>query len=367
MNSITLAHRIGWLHLVAVAGIAACPGCTSVISSAYLRETWLDAVEHATEVKAAAKAKAAGIADEADADGEVAEIADEGPAGGAGAEPSRAEPTAAPRFASLDEALDDADRRLTPVGGLDSATRTMLISTLAGMPKQDWPVVIEEFTAALAVSRPAAPVRSADSAAADPLPPADVAGADEPAAIEQAVASPVPQAVAAPAMEPAVAPLPASSSSDTGTQPGGGEPQAAAPANTLSVQNACFVSRVRGWGAVDRFETSRFHRGQEVIVYFELDHLKSRESAAGNTTRIDTVLRLVGDDGRRVHEWTFEPLEETCRSVRRDYFARYLLSVPDAAPVGACRLELLVSDAVAGRTAQASLPLEVEAVPAVAR
>jgi len=98
-----------------------------------------------------------------------------------------------------------------------------------------------------------------------------------------------------------------------------------------------------------------------LIVYFELDQLASRESADGHATRIDTVLRLVGEDGRRAHEWTFEPLEETCRGQRRDYFARYLVAVPTALPTGSYRLEVVVSDTIAGRTAHTSLPLEVTA------
>jgi hypothetical protein len=85
----------------------------------------------------------------------------------------------------------------------------------------------------------------------------------------------------------------------------------------FAIQNACFASRVQGWGVIDRFEAATFSPGQELIIYFELDQLASRESADGHATRIDTMLRLVDGDGRRVHEWTFEPLEETCRGQRR--------------------------------------------------
>lgn len=133
-----------------------------------------------------------------------------------------------------------------------------------------------------------------------------------------------------------------------------------APAPAFAVQNACFASRVRAWGVVDRFETAQFQPGQELIVYFELDQLASRESNEGHTTRIDTVLRLVGADGRHVHEWTFEPVEETCGSHRRDYFARYLVALPASTPTGPCRLEVAVTDTIAGRTAHASLPLSVD-------
>ncbi|MFM9197372.1 MAG: hypothetical protein ACKOWG_16865, partial [Planctomycetia bacterium] len=125
----------------------------------------------------------------------------------------------------------------------------------------------------------------------------------------------------------------------------------------FAIRNACFASRVRAWGVVDRFETAEFSPGQEVIVYFELDQLSARQSTDGHTTRIDTALQLVDADGRRIHEWTFEPLEETCDSRRRDYFARYLVTLPDALPAGSSRLQIVVSDTLAGRTAHATLPL----------
>ena len=165
------------------------------------------------------------------------------------------------------------------------------------------------------------------------------------------------------AAEP-VAPMPPAESPRTAATEPEQSPALPAPVQPVfAVQNACFASRVRAWGVVDRFETAQFQPGQEVIVYFELDQLTSRESAEGHTTRIDTVLRLVDASGRRVHEWTFEPLEETCGSHRRDYFARYLVAVPPATPAGSCRLEVVVTDTIAGRTAQASMPLDVTPSP----
>ena len=127
-----------------------------------------------------------------------------------------------------------------------------------------------------------------------------------------------------------------------------------------SVKNPCFVSRVRAWGVVDRFEQHVFRPGQEVIVYFELDDLSSRESAEGHATSIDSLFRLVGPDGRQVGQWTFEPIEETCHAPRRDYFARYFLRIPDNAPPGLCRLDFVVTDRVAGISTQSHLDLEVQ-------
>ena len=60
--------------------------------------------------------------------------------------------------------------------------------------------------------------------------------------------------------------------------PSGSEPGDASPAvhgfpatPAFAVCNACFVTRVRAWGAVDRFPEAAFRPGQDVIVYFEID------------------------------------------------------------------------------------------------
>jgi hypothetical protein len=127
----------------------------------------------------------------------------------------------------------------------------------------------------------------------------------------------------------------------------------------FAVGNACFVTRVRAWGAVDRFPEAAFRPGQDVIVYFEIDAPTARQSTAGHTTSIDTLFRLVAADGRQIGQWDFEPIEETCHAPRRDYFARYFLRVPETAPAGPYRLDFVVTDRVTGTSTQAHLDLEV--------
>jgi hypothetical protein len=349
MKIATESPRIAGSVLTALACVMASAGCTSVISSAYLRETWLDAVEHAAETRAEARQKGKTAA----SDNDDVEGAEETADNSAGSDVNAASDVAAWSPATLDEAVDEAGRRLASSGGLNDAARGMLITTLKTTPRQDWLVVVEEFTAALAAAHvdsgvdAAGAVESSNAAVGVP-------------SMNMATTSTEREAAGAAAVTEPVAPMPPTESQHT-TAPSPDQHVASPPSAqpVFAVQNACFASRVRAWGVVDRFETSQFQPGQEMIVYFELDQLASRESAEGHTTRIETVLRLVDTGGRRVHEWTFEPLEETCGSHRRDYFARYLVALPEAMPHGSCRLEVAVTDTIAGRTATASLPLEV--------
>ena len=133
-----------------------------------------------------------------------------------------------------------------------------------------------------------------------------------------------------------------------------------APAGPV-VSNACFATRVRGWGSVDRFPMAVFRPGQELIVYFELDRLQIRSAADGHTTGIDASFRLIDAGGERVGQWAFEPIVETCPAPRRDYFARYFIRIPEDAKPGRHRLEWSVTDTVAEASRQAHLDLDVVA------
>jgi hypothetical protein len=348
----------------ACAVVALSTGCTSALTSAYLRALPWETVEHAAEPESDTKSPADAPADATDGmPADAATVADDG-----GDER---------RAAAIDEAVS----RLTRLGTLDEAAAASLVATLRATQQEDWPVVIAEFAAALEprTAPPAAPdaagaaAKAGDGdavAAAAAAPPHVVAKADltpAPVAPADVAATPpapprpaaVPPAVTATA-PPAPAPIP---SADTAT-PTQAEVVAeagpsAAPASSFRVANACFASRVQAWGVVDRFPIDRFRAGREVIVYFELDELSAQTTAAGHTTCIDTVLRLVDERGTTVHEWDFEPLAETCAGRRRDYFARYVVRLPADVPPGRCRLQVVVTDTLAGADADATLPLEI--------
>jgi hypothetical protein len=349
------------MTLAAVACLMASSGCTSVIGSAYLREAWLDAVEHAAETTPTAGRSAeenepgrVGRASDGKARDDADQVTDADAESVGSRDAADVSPVAVWSPATLDEAVAEAERALSQSGGLSEAARGTLIAMLKSTPRQDWLIVIEEFTAALAAAH-ADNGMPLGGAATTEKSPAQPAAQPENVLAAAAELETVPPAAAA---EP-VAPLPPATVPEPAVAESEKQPAPADRPAVFAVQNACFASRVRAWGVVDRFETSQFDAGQELIVYFELDQLSSRESPDGHTTRVDAVLRLVGEDGRRIHEWTFEPLEETCRGHRRDYFARYLVELPATIDPGRCRLEVIASDMIAGRTAHASLPMEI--------
>ena len=333
MKSSPFDFRRGFLPtllVVPVVALVAATGCTSALTTASLRGLAWDFTD--------AHAETAEETEAVDAEKNVDETE-------TGVD-SVAEDHDARRAAAIEEAIS----RLSKVGSLDEQTQLALVTTLQTTQPEDWPVVIAEFAAAL--TKPAAPAASphvvAKAELSPPAPsPAPVPAPDEPAnAPEPAVATePVAEAPPAAPPEPAAEfPLPVA-------DPGGG----------VSIRTACFASRVQAWGVFDRFPTDRFAPGQEVIVYVELDDLAASTAADGHTTCIDAVLRLVTADGLTIKEWDFEPIAETCVNRRRDYFARFVIRIPESAATGRSHVAVAVTDTLAGKTVETKLPLEVTA------
>ncbi len=355
MSGITLSIRAIWFS-VAILLLACGSGCTSALSTAALREALWVNDDHAAESNAEASDPGAGASAASD-DVAPEDVAD------------TAEPVDAERRAA---AVEEAVNRLARLGPLDAATKATLTETLHRTALEDWPVVVEAFAATLEATglptpRPAGAAASDDKdddAESHVVAKADL-DAEQPQQPSAPVTADLSPTSAPPVESPASGRVDASADAPpTPPSPPAVIPTAEEPEPTLAVRNACFASRVHAWGVVDRFATDAFRPGQEVIVYFELDNLSASESPAGHTTCIDTSLTLVDGRGNVVNDWSFEPIAETCRSRRRDYFARYVVRLPAVVPPGGCRLELAVVDTLAGTTARETLPLAiVEAAP----
>lgn len=318
-------------------------GCTSALTTASLRGFPWDFTEKTADVADEKAVAAAGESDETD----ISEAPVDHDAR---------------RAAAIEEAI----ARLSKVGSLDAQAQVTLMATLQNTAPEDWPVVVAEFATTLATA-------GSNAAAAHVVAKAELAApAPAPAAAPEAVpaATPEPPADDAPAAAPeptvaaddapaAEAPEPGAPSAPAPEAPAAPQPLTSPAARTVSIRTACFASRVQAWGVFDRFPADRFAPGQEVIVYVELDDLAATTAADGHTTCIDAALRLVDAEGRALTDWNFEPIAETCASQRRDYFARFVVQIPETARPGRGHVALTVTDTLSGKTVETTLPLEI--------
>jgi hypothetical protein len=342
-----------WLLALAAAMTCAGSGCTTVLSTASLRDMVLgidDRIDDSTTSSGNDSENSGGSEENEAADAER-------------------------RAAAIEEAIS----RLSKVGELDDAARDTLVATLQRTNQEDWPVVVEAFAESLADTPSTHVVAKADldtgstpveesptvdvpigthsAPEASPSPPSETA--PEVAPVAPQPTAPTVAVAVAPDPEPTPEPEPTLPAEPTPEPVGTSKPSPPSPSPDLVIRNAAFASRVQAWGVLERFASSQFRPGQEVIVYFELENLSAGESAAGHTTCIDSRLRCVTSAGDVVHEWKFEPIAETCRARRHDYFARYVIRIPADAKPGSHRLELAVTDTLTGQEAVESIDLEI--------
>ena len=310
---------------------------------------------------------------------------------------------------SLD--IETAVSTLSATNSLDTASKAALVETLEMTPQADWPVVIEEFTATLNTLRTTetAPALYLDTTEQDttgivlstedsisdlPLVEGDnteITALQEPVettqpapsettseAIEEEIDTSYDSVVIISSpkdssfQEPATSVLPAITVQSDQIPPTE-MPEASlvdvaedATASTsqieqtpLTVHRPCLAQKVLGWGMIEEFPQDELCAGSEVIVYFELTGIESSKSDEGFETSIETTLRLDDAVGNRLHSWSLPPLVEVCASVRRDYFARFFVNLPNNLPPGDHQLVLTVTDTHAGTTAETVLPFAI--------
>ena len=302
-----------------------------------------------------------------------------------------------PHGISLD--IEAAVSTLSETNSLDTASKAALIETLEMTPQADWPVVIEEFTATLTALRttettpalyldntevvlsegntisnlPA--VDEVDTDGRDfqkpleitrPNPPSettseieDLDSSYDSVAIISSPKNSSPQEPVATAPSNKTLPTEGPETSQNDLLEDDHAEASPAQQTPLAIHRPCLAQKVLGWGMVEDFPQDKLCAGSEVIVYFELTGIESSESDEGFETNIETALRLDDAAGKRLHSWSLPPLVEVCASVRRDYFARFFVNLPNNLLPGDHQLVLTVTDSHSGTTAETVLPLAI--------
>lgn len=128
----------------------------------------------------------------------------------------------------------------------------------------------------------------------------------------------------------------------------------------LVVRNPHFCTEVSSYGVFKPFDEYRFEPGQEVLLYAEIENFKSRAADAGHHTAFAATYRILDAQGREAIRGDLGRTEETCRNMRRDYFVRYFLAMPEHLYDGKYTLQLTIEDLTAKKAAQATIELLIE-------
>ncbi|MFK7821687.1 MAG: hypothetical protein AB8G99_23445, partial [Planctomycetaceae bacterium] len=120
----------------------------------------------------------------------------------------------------------------------------------------------------------------------------------------------------------------------------------------LQLSNVSFCRRINGYGNYERFEKDVFKPGDPVLVYAEIENFRSEPTTAGQyRTVLRSVLQIVPEaGGESIDSVTLRPVEDICRSPRRDYFNSYEFTIPNNIKPGRYLLDISVDDRLSGKS-----------------
>ncbi len=127
----------------------------------------------------------------------------------------------------------------------------------------------------------------------------------------------------------------------------------------LALEHLAFCTEVNSFGVYKKFPKYAFKRGEEVLLYAEVDNFTSTTTEAGYHTSLHSRVQILNKSGDRLASQDFAVTEENCRNLRHDFFVRYFLDIPKNLAAGDYRLQLTVEDTQGNKTAQANIPFSV--------
>jgi hypothetical protein len=128
---------------------------------------------------------------------------------------------------------------------------------------------------------------------------------------------------------------------------------------TLEVRNLVFCKQVHGFGEYDAVGDTNFSAGDDVRLYFEIEHFRSEKDAKGFRTSIDCSYEVIDAAGNRVDGAESAPLDDHCKSRRRDFFVEYTLRLPERIYPGKYRLKLSLRDRLADKIGTQTIEFQI--------
>jgi hypothetical protein len=114
------------------------------------------------------------------------------------------------------------------------------------------------------------------------------------------------------------------------------------------LRNLTFVTEIQSYGVYTPFESCKFQAGQRVLLYVEVENLRSETTPQGYHTASRARIEIFDSNGNKVAEHEFAPTEEHCRNRRRDFFMGFEFELPTHLKPGRYTLELILTDSHSG-------------------
>ena len=126
------------------------------------------------------------------------------------------------------------------------------------------------------------------------------------------------------------------------------------------VHNLTFCKEVTSYGVFKRFPKYEFKPAEEVLLYCEIENLKSQSTDLGYHTNIKSSYQILDSRGERVSEQEFPPSDDYCSNQRRDFFIPYFIALPKRINPGNYTLQLTIEDTQRNKVGQSSIQFSVK-------
>lgn len=129
----------------------------------------------------------------------------------------------------------------------------------------------------------------------------------------------------------------------------------------VSIRRVAFCSNINSFGNVDVFPTADFTTGQPVLVYVEVDNLRSERTSSGTyRSECSAVLEILRDgDDQPVETLRIPTIVDESTTQRSDYFQGFELTIPSHLEPGHYSVNIRLTDVRTRRQCDAVLNFNV--------
>lgn len=134
---------------------------------------------------------------------------------------------------------------------------------------------------------------------------------------------------------------------------------AAAATDSLEVRSLAFCTEIESYGQIKRFEGNRFHAGQQVILYCEVENFSVKQSEDGYETHLQGSYDIYNANNEKVVSQLLPADKQVSANYLRDYFIAYQMHLPQQLSAGTYRMQLTMEDVNGKKYGQAKIPFEI--------
>ncbi len=120
--------------------------------------------------------------------------------------------------------------------------------------------------------------------------------------------------------------------------------QLAAATDSLDVRSLAFCTEIEAYGQINKFPSTRFKAGQQVILYCEIDNFVAGKIAEGYETNLQGSYDVFNESGEKVVSQLLPADRQVSNNYLRDYFIAYQMFLPKELAAGSYRLQLTIED-----------------------